>query len=216
MAAGLAAGFFLPAFFFAFFFAGFLAFFAFFLAGFLAFFFAAFFFLPERRFAFLAGFFAIFLAAGRRFLAAFFLPVDFFFVDFFAAFLFAAISILLMKVKQRALPALRRMKLLGANRQCPATRQVGRITGHRTVLLATGKDCSVRSAIRERGSGRKGYDSHVGQLPETKRKGNLGLGGSLLPALRFALWRGTARFVLNSELLVRFTHSALTSALPGR
>ena len=154
MAAGLAAGFFLPALFFAFFFAGFLAF-AFFLAGFLAFFFAAFFFLPERRFAFLAGFFAIFLA-GRRFLAAFFLPVDFFLVDFFAAFLFAAISILLMKVKQRTLPALRRMKLLGANRQCPAARQIGRITSHRTVLLATDKDCNVRSAIRERGSGRKG------------------------------------------------------------
>jgi hypothetical protein len=175
MAAGLAAGFFLPAFFFAFFFAGFFAFFAFFLAGFLAFFFAAFFFLPERRFAFLAGFFAIFLA-GRRFLAAFFLPVDFFFVDFFAAFLFAAISILLVKVKQRTLPALRRMKLLGANCQCPAARHIGRRTSHRTVLLAADKDCNVRSAIRKKGSGRKGQDSYIGQLPETKRTGNLGLG----------------------------------------
>lgn len=135
MAAGLAAGFFLPAFFFAFFFAGFFAFFfagffAFFLAGFLAFFFAAFF-LPERRFAF--------LAAGR-FLAAFFLPADFFLVDFFAAFLFAAIAILLMKVKQRALPALRRTDLLGANRQCPDARQIGRLTGHRTVLWAADED----------------------------------------------------------------------------
>jgi hypothetical protein len=138
MAAGLAAGFFLPAFFFAFFFAGFFAFFAFFLAGFLAFFFAAFF-LPERRFAF--------LAAGR-FLAAFFLPVDFFLVDFFAAFLFAAIAILLMKVKQRALPALRKMNLLGANRQCPGARQIGRVTGHRTVLWAADKDlpCPQRNS----------------------------------------------------------------------
>src|SRR5882762_4397344 len=139
MAAGLAIGFFLPAFFFAFFLAGFLAFFAFFLAGFLAFFFAAFFFLPELRFALLAGFFAIFLAAGR-FLADFFLPVDFFLPAFFAAFLFAAISNLLMKVKQRALPALRRKILLGADRQCPAARQIGRITGHRTVLLAANED----------------------------------------------------------------------------
>jgi hypothetical protein len=180
MAAGLAAGF-LPAFFFAFFFAGFfafffagfLAFFAFFLAGFLAFFFAAFFFLPVRRFAFLAGFFAIFLAAGR-FLAAFFLPVDFFLVDFFAAFLLAAIAILLMKVKQRALPALRKMKLLGANRQCPAAREIGRITGHRTVLLAADPDLPCPKQIRERGSGRKGDRSHIGQLPETKRKETLG------------------------------------------
>ena len=139
MAAGLAAGLFLPAFFFAFFFAGFLAFFAFFLAGFLAFFFAAFLFLPERRFAFLAGFLALFLAAGRRFLD-FFLDEDFFLADFFAAFLFAAISDLLIKVKQRALPALRRMDLLGANRQCPAARHIGRMTGHRTVLLAADEE----------------------------------------------------------------------------
>jgi hypothetical protein len=143
----LAIGFILRAFFFAFFFAdffafffaGFLAFFAFFLAGFLAFFFAAFLFLPERRFAFLAGFFAIFFA-GRRFLADFFLPEDFFLVDFFAAFLFAAISDLLIKVKQRELPALRRMDLLGANCQCPAARHIGRMTGHRAVLLAADED----------------------------------------------------------------------------
>ena len=153
MAAGLAAGLFLPAFFLAFFFAGFLAFFAFFLAGFLAFFFAAFLFLPERRFAFLAGFFALFLAAGRRFLADFFLPEDFFLVDFFAAFLFAAISNLLMKVKQRALPALRRMDLLGANCQCPAARHIGRMTGHRAVLLAADEDlpCPQHNlCVRER------------------------------------------------------------------
>jgi hypothetical protein len=191
MEAGLAAGFFLPAFFFAFFFAGFFAFFfagffaffAFFLAGFLAFFFAAFF-LPERRFAF--------LAAGR-FLAAFFLPEDFFLVAFFAAFLFAAIAILLMKVKQRALPALRRMNLLHANRQCLAARKIGCVTIHRTVLWPRTKTCHVRSAIRERGDGET---AHIGQLPETKRKENLGLGAHHTQPGGVARCRGPAHFLV--------------------
>jgi hypothetical protein len=32
------------------------------------------------------------------------------------------------------------MDLLGANRQCPTARQIGRLTGHRTVLLAADED----------------------------------------------------------------------------